>query len=95
MLHILARIHCTPEGAATVRDIMVELAAASRQESGCEGYEVYQRADDPTQFQTVELWRDQAAVDAHMSTPHVAAAIARGGPLFAAPPLIQPFLKLV
>jgi quinol monooxygenase YgiN len=94
MVHILASISARAEGVVEMRDVLVALAGESRQEAGCLSYELYQRSDDPTQFQTVERWRDAAAADAHMATPHVAAAIARAGALFAAPPQILRYDKL-
>ena len=71
------------------------LVGATRKEAGCLAYELFQRPDAPYVFQTVEQWIDQAAADAHMATPHVGAAIAAAGPMFAAPPEILAFSKLM
>jgi quinol monooxygenase YgiN len=95
MIHILAKITAQPQAAAAVRDALVELVGHSRKEVGCVSYALYQRGDDPAQFQTVEEWRDAAAADAHMTTPHIAAALATAGPLLAAPPEIVRFDKLI
>jgi quinol monooxygenase YgiN len=48
-----------------------ELAAASRTEPGCLGYEVA-RADEPDRatFVLFEKYRDEADLDAHMATEH-------------------------
>jgi quinol monooxygenase YgiN len=54
-----------------MRDIMRTLVDESRKEAGCVAYALYQRPDAPNVFHTVEQWVDQAAVDAHMATPHV------------------------
>jgi quinol monooxygenase YgiN len=89
MIHVLARITVQPDAAEQALAILRELAAQSRQESGCISYQLYQQSRQPQVFQTVEQWRDQASVDAHMSTAHVAAAIVAAGPLFAAPPEIE------
>lgn len=94
MVHILARISVKPDAADRARDILSSLAAQSRLEAGCLSYELYQRADAPHLFQTVEQWVDQASADAHMTTPHVGAAIAAAGPLFAAAPEIVAYRKL-
>ena len=95
MIHVMARITVKPEFAAQARDIMGTLVHATRQEAGCLAYELFQRADAPHVFQTVEQWTDQAAADAHMSTAHVGAAIAAAGPMFALPPDILSFGKLM
>lgn len=93
MIHILAKITAQPH--AAVRDALMELVGHSRKEAGCVSYALYQRGDDPAQFQTVEEWRDAAAADAHMTTPHIGAALAKVGSLLAAPPEIVRFDKLL
>ena len=90
-MHVLARIAFRPDAAAAARVILTQLVAETRKEPGCESYELYQQADRPHVFQTVERWRDAAAADAHMQTPHIAAAFAAAGPLLASPPEILPF----
>ena len=95
MVHILARIHVKPEAAAAARDILTTLVNASRKEPGCIDYQLLQRADAPHVFQTVEIWADQASIDAHMTAANVGAAIAAAGPLFTAPPEILAFNKLL
>ena len=94
MIHVLARITVKPESAAAARQILLTLVNETRKEAGCKAYELFQRADAPHEFQTVEEWADQASVDAHMSSPHIGAAIAAAGPMFAAPPEIHTFDKL-
>ena len=94
MHHILARITVKPEAADTVRGVLGELMAKSREEVGCISYEVYQQVDAPHVFQTVEAWLSAADADAHMKTPHLGAAIAAAGPLFAAPPEIVAWTRL-
>ena len=95
MIHVMARITVKPEFAAQARDILGTLVLATRQEGGCLAYELFQRPDAPHVFQTVEQWTDSAAADAHMATAHVGAAITAAGPMFAAPPEILTFSKLM
>ncbi len=95
MHYVLARITVNADAADTARAILMGLVAQSRQEPGCVAYELYQQADMPHVFQTVEHWKDQAAADAPMSTAHVVAAIAAVGPLLAAPPEIVSCTKLM
>ncbi|MEJ8845946.1 putative quinol monooxygenase [Variovorax rhizosphaerae] len=94
MHHILARITFKPEAASQGLAIMTELAARSREEKDCVSYVLFQQADAPHVFQTVEEWSDKAAADAHMVTPHVGAAVAAAGPLFGAPPEILAYTRL-
>ena len=95
MIYVMARISVTPESAVAAKTILTTLVAASLEEAGCLAYELFQRPDAPHVFQTVEQWTDQAAVDAHMKTAHVGAAIAAAGPMFTAPPEILAFAKLM
>ena len=37
----------------------------SRQDAGCEQFEVFQSVSDPDKLVLLELWKDQAALDAH------------------------------
>lgn len=94
MHHVLARITFKPDAVEAGRKILMDLVDKSRQDKGCAAYALYQQADAPHVFQTVEDWDSQADSDAHMATPHVGAAIAAGMPLFAAPPEILGFTRL-
>lgn len=94
MVHVMASIVVKPEHAEAAKAQLVELANKTRGEAGCAGYELYQRPDMPHVFRTVEVWHNQADVDAHMKTPHVAAAIAVAGPMFAAPLEIVSYTKV-
>lgn len=95
MHHVLARITVQPQAAAKARTILAELASHTRGEPGCLRYELYQQAEHRQVFQTVEMWQDRAAAEAHMRTPHVGAAIAAIGPLLAGPPEILACEKLM
>ncbi len=88
MHHVLARITVKPESAEAAKGVLIELVTASRKEAGCVSYALYQQEGAPHIFQTVEQWKDKAAADAHMTTPHVGAAIAAAGSMFAMPPEI-------
>lgn len=94
MVHVLARITAQPASADALREILVELVAQSRREAGCLHYELFQQEGAAHIFQTVERWADGAAADAHMSTPHVAAAIAKAGALLGAPPEILRYAQI-
>jgi quinol monooxygenase YgiN len=94
MIHVMASIVVKPEHAAAARTMLVGLAATSRSEAGCLGYELFQRPDAPHVFHTVEQWRSQADVDGHMKTPHVAAAIGAAMPMLASPLAVHGFEKI-
>ncbi len=91
MIVVLATITAQPAHADAVRDVLATLARKSQADDGCEGYTLTQSADDPAVFVTVETWRDAAAMDAHMSTPHIAEAFAAAGAMLAAEPEIKQY----
>lgn len=62
--------------AATINDarpVMAEMVIASRAEDGCLDYGYAEDVLDPGLIHVRELWRDQAALDAHFAMPHLAA----------------------
>lgn len=58
------------ESVDTVVPILRELAAASRREPGCLGFDVNRSNDDPNAFILYERWTDAAALEAHYRTEH-------------------------
>lgn len=94
MHHVLARIIVKPESAGDARKLLQELAAQSRKEPGCVSYALYQQAEAPHVFQTVEEWKNKSDADTHMTTPHLTSAVAAATPMFAAPPEIVAWTKL-
>ena len=48
-----------------VRDLLCEAMRKSRNESGCERFDVYQSQSKANQFTMVEQWSSQEALDAH------------------------------
>ncbi|MDO9496339.1 MAG: putative quinol monooxygenase [Nocardioides sp.] len=84
VLRVVATIPVTAEGVAAAGPALAALAAASqRDEEGCLGYEVYESASVPGTFVTIESWRSEDDMNAHMSTPHVAEAFGVLGPVLA------------
>lgn len=74
-LHVVATIPVKPEDADSVRRTLADLVTATREEEGCLSYDLYESTATPGVFVTVERWKDQTALDAHMGAPHVAAAL--------------------
>ena len=48
-----------------VRDLLCEAMRKSRNEPGCERFDVYQSQSKPNQFMMIEHWSSQEALDAH------------------------------
>jgi quinol monooxygenase YgiN len=72
MILVTARARVKPEA----RDRAIEAARlmqeASRAEPGCQDYGFWIAIDDPNEMFIFERWDDQAALDAHFQTPHLA-----------------------
>ena len=49
------------------------IQAAVRREDGCLQYDYYLPVEEDNTLLLVERWRDQAAQQAHLATPHMAA----------------------
>lgn len=49
---------------------------ATRREAGCDHYAYGVDLGDPNLLHVSERWRDEAAMNAHMTTPHMAALMA-------------------
>ena len=93
-LHVIAVIPGKPEEADAVRAALSTLVAATRQERGCVSYALSESGAVPGTFVTDEQWTDQAALDAHMKTPHVAAAFAAVGEKMAGEVAIHPLVPV-
>jgi len=88
-LRVVARMVANPGDVDEVRSILAGLVGPTRAESGCVTYELLQNNADPTDFTFVEEWEGDAALDAHLSTPHIQDAMTRLPALLAAPPDIR------
>lgn len=58
------------ENRAALVENLLSLAAASRAEDGCIGYEIYENSRDSLRILILETWRDAAALEAHQRTEH-------------------------
>ena len=57
---------------AGFRPHMLAMLEASRAEDGCIAYSYAEDVAEPGLIRVFEAWRDQAALDAHFKTPHMA-----------------------
>ncbi len=55
---------------AEVAAIFEKLTAESRQEPGCRMYQVHKHKTDPRRFFIYEQYNDDAALEAHRTSPH-------------------------
>ncbi|MAK83621.1 MAG: antibiotic biosynthesis monooxygenase [Phenylobacterium sp.] len=70
---IAGTIRVPPERLDAFRPHMIAMLEASRAEDGCLVYSYAEDVAEPGLIRVFEVWRDQAALDAHFQTPHLAA----------------------
>lgn len=84
-VNVIAELVAKPEQADAARKLLTAFAARSRGEPGCLGYEILEVEGEPGRFMTFETWTDAAAVEAHMNTDAIKAALPLIGPMLAKP----------
>lgn len=71
-LIIAGTVRVPPENVERFKPHMDAMLAASRAEDGCLVYSYAVDVEDAGLIRVFEAWRDQAALDAHFKTPHLA-----------------------
>ncbi|MBB3173622.1 quinol monooxygenase YgiN [Endobacter medicaginis] len=84
-LHVIATIIAKDGQQEALREALLPAVHAFRTEDGCEGYSVFEDRDRPGRIMTHEIWRDAAALDAHMNSPTMQSLKPRLPELLAAP----------
>jgi len=69
---LVAKIKAKAGSEAQVEAAFKEMVEKVRSEPGCLAYVLHKSTTDPTQFVFYESYKDQAAVEAHRGTPHMA-----------------------
>ena len=64
-VRLVVTFQAAPGRGAELAQAMKARCEVSRQDSGCEQFEVFQSVFDPDKLVLLELWKDQAALDAH------------------------------
>ena len=70
MIKIIARRIIRPDCIDAFEALAAELVRESRKEPGCLSYTLNRSAADPRIHLFVEVWADQAAIDAHNASAH-------------------------
>jgi quinol monooxygenase YgiN len=80
MLLLTAFIEVTPIDRSAIGEALPAVISATRAEDGCEEYGCYEDTQQVGRYVFVERWRDKAALDRHLATPHMAAWMKVAGP---------------
>ena len=69
---VLATRHAPAQGQAIPPGQLQAMLEASRAEDGCAAYSYAEDVIEPGLIHVFEVWADQAAIDAHFASPHMA-----------------------
>lgn len=72
MIVVTGEIELHPEDAWAATFAALHMMEASALEDGCIAYRIYSDILNPRRFRIYEEWRDEAALQAHFDTPHMA-----------------------
>lgn len=86
MLVIIGKATAAEGQIARLLELGARVASATRQDEGCLDYGFYVDVEDPNVMVGVEIWRDQAALDAHMEHDHTTTFLQAINGLFADDP---------
>ena len=89
MIVVVGRVRTDEQRREGLIEIGQAVAAASREESGCINYRVYEDTETRNDFVFVEEWEDDAALRRHFATGHIAAFMTAIPEALAAPPDVK------
>jgi len=93
-IHVVARVVAIPDKVEELKSLLLGLIEPTRLETGVIKYELLQNQSDPTDFTFVEEWESAEALNTHLASPHLQAAVASLEGLTAAPPDIRRYYIL-
>jgi len=93
-IRVVAHVQARAEALEQVKEILLGFIEPTRREEGCIFYELMQNTADPCDFAFVEEWISDAALDAHLESPHLRAGVERLDGLLAAEPDIRRYALL-
>ena len=70
IIKIVAVLRAKPGEEKTVEKALLACVEGSRQEAGCEFYDLHIDRVDKQRFVFIEGWKDLAAIEHHKTTPH-------------------------
>lgn len=93
-LRVVARLVAFPDKVDQAKSLLLGLIEPTLKEAGSIQYELWQNQSDPTDFTFVEMWESVEALEAHLASVHIQAAIAKLPNLFAEGPDIRRYAQL-
>ncbi len=84
-VHVVAHFNARPETLEAVRKLVTGFIEPTRKEAGCITYVLAQNDANPLELTFIEEWESNAALDAHLQTPHLKQGAAQLAGLLAQP----------
>lgn len=88
MIVVLAHVRAKAGRESEFAEVLRTLIKATRTEEGCVQYDAHQATENSCAFAFYERWASKEALDAHLQSPHIAAAFATLPELAEGPPAI-------
>lgn len=88
-------IKARPECRDATRAALLELARETRKEAGNIDYVLHEVVGQPNDFLIYENWKDQAALDSHMTRPYLKKFLEEDGPKLLREDIRGAFLKIM
>jgi len=86
---LIAKIRPNPEHLPAARAAVADIIPATREEPGCERFELFEGAQDGCLY-LLESWRDRAAFDDHHAQPYTKAVFKQYEDWLAEPVTLTP-----
>jgi len=74
-LRVVAIMQAKPGKEDELRDLLLSLIEPTQKEPGYIRYELHSNNDNPAEFVFIEEWESDAALDKHLQSAHLQAAI--------------------
>lgn len=94
LLTVVATMRAKEGKVDELRALLESLVAPTLAEGPCTVYALHQGIADPREFAFFELWTDQAALDAHLATPHLQEAVPKLADLLDGDLVIRPMSRI-
>jgi quinol monooxygenase YgiN len=91
VLIVIGEAKAAPGSRDQMLAAVTAMARSTRSDDGCEFYGFYADVTDPDVILSVEMWREQAALDAHMTHVHTREFMDTVPGLVAGPPSMRFF----
>lgn len=91
MLVVIATVKAKAGKEHELAEVLRKFLTPTRREAGCIQYDLHVDREDPGSFAFYERWADEAALNAHLQTPHITSGFAAMSLLTAGPASIAKY----